>query len=77
MRHKKFGVSLTNLDPVRLGEASEAYKLSGRAQKGHWCPFSLLSIPHLLRQERDRSHHSHHRRRVLGASPRPRKSLRR
>lgn len=26
-RHEKFGVSLSNLDPVRLGEASEAYKL--------------------------------------------------
>lgn len=26
-RRNKFGVSLSNLDPVRLGEASEAYKL--------------------------------------------------
>ena len=39
-RHAKFGVSLSNLDPVRLGEASEAYKLLDAQNR----PYSLLSI---------------------------------
>jgi hypothetical protein len=39
-RHEKFGVSLSNLDPVRLGEASEAYKLLDAQNR----PYSLLSI---------------------------------
>jgi hypothetical protein len=43
-RHSKFGVSLSNLDPVRLGEASEDYKLLD-AHKGD---LSLLSMPSLI-----------------------------
>jgi integrase len=39
-RHKKFGVSLASLDPPRLAEASEAYKLLDAQNR----PYSLLSI---------------------------------
>jgi site-specific recombinase XerD len=39
-RHRKFGVSLASLDPVRLGEASEAYKLLDAQNR----PYSLMTI---------------------------------
>ena len=39
-QHRKFGTSLSNLDPVRLGEASEVYKLLDSTGK----PYSLISI---------------------------------
>jgi site-specific recombinase XerD len=39
-RHRKFGTSLSNLDVVRLGEASEVYKLLDATGK----PYSLISI---------------------------------
>jgi len=39
-RHQKFGVSLSSIDPIRLTEASEAYKRLDALGR----PYSLLSI---------------------------------
>ena len=65
-RHKKFGVSLSNLDPVRLGEASEAYKLLDAHQSslvGELTPLSTCSLarpPNIITQLHNQS--------VLGSS---------
>src|SRR6516164_7380898 len=42
-RNQKFGISLSNLDPVRLGECSEAYRLLDSFKERTGLNLSLLS----------------------------------
>ena len=51
-RHQKFGASLATLDPVRLGEASEAYKLLKSYKERTGVNLTLLSVVrHFLARE--------------------------
>jgi len=63
-RHAKFGVSLSNLDPVRLGEASEAYKLLDAQNR----PYSLLSIVREVQYSGQHSKHALNRRQTFSGN---------